>query len=72
MTREYSLDRYRNFGIMAHIYAVKTSSTLLFLSYTLRSHKLCEVHDVNATLPLMELDQVLGITITSSPPSFYI
>ncbi len=66
MAREYSLDRYRNFGIMAHIDAGKTTATERVLYYTGRSHKLGEVHDGNATMDWMEQEQERGITITSA------
>ena len=66
MTREYSLERYRNFGIMAHIDAGKTTATERILYYTGRSHKLGEVHDGNATMDWMEQEQERGITITSA------
>ncbi len=66
MAREYSLDRYRNFGIMAHIDAGKTTTTERVLYYTGRSHKIGEVHDGNATMDWMEQEQERGITITSA------
>jgi elongation factor G len=66
MARDYSLDRYRNFGIMAHIDAGKTTATERILYYTGRSHKLGEVHDGNATMDWMEQEQERGITITSA------
>ena len=66
MTREYPLERYRNFGIMAHIDAGKTTATERILYYTGRSHKLGEVHDGNATMDWMEQEQERGITITSA------
>ena len=66
MAREYSLDRYRNFGIMAHIDAGKTTATERILYYTGRSHKIGEVHDGNATMVWMEQEQERGITITSA------
>ena len=66
MGREYSLERYRNFGIMAHIDAGKTTATERILYYTGRSHKLGEVHDGNATMDWMEQEQERGITITSA------
>ena len=66
MAREFSLERYRNFGIMAHIDAGKTTATERILYYTGRSHKLGEVHDGNATMDWMEQEQERGITITSA------
>jgi len=66
MAREYPLERYRNFGIMAHIDAGKTTATERILYYTGRSHKIGEVHDGNATMDWMEQEQERGITITSA------
>ena len=66
MSREYPLERYRNFGIMAHIDAGKTTTTERVLYYTGRSHKIGEVHDGNATMDWMEQEQERGITITSA------
>jgi len=66
MAREYSLERYRNFGIMAHIDAGKTTTTERILYYTGKSHKIGEVHDGNATMDWMEQEQERGITITSA------
>ncbi|MEK9553302.1 MAG: elongation factor G [Alphaproteobacteria bacterium] len=66
MARDYSLERYRNFGIMAHIDAGKTTATERILYYTGRSHKIGEVHDGNATMDWMEQEQERGITITSA------
>ncbi|ETW11135.1 elongation factor G [Roseivivax marinus] len=66
MAREYSLDRYRNFGIMAHIDAGKTTCTERVLFYTGKSHKIGEVHDGAATMDWMEQEQERGITITSA------
>ena len=66
MAREYSLDRYRNFGIMAHIDAGKTTCTERILFYTGKSHKIGEVHDGAATMDWMEQEQERGITITSA------
>ncbi len=66
MTRKYSLDRYRNFGIMAHIDAGKTTTTERVLYYTGRSHRIGEVHDGAATMDWMEQEQERGITITSA------
>ena len=66
MAREYTLERYRNFGIMAHIDAGKTTTTERILYYTGKSHKIGEVHDGNATMDWMEQEQERGITITSA------
>ncbi|MGU9961613.1 MAG: elongation factor G [Candidatus Puniceispirillales bacterium WSBS_2018_MAG_OTU23] len=66
MTREYKLDRYRNFGIMAHIDAGKTTTSERILYYTGKSHKIGEVHDGAATMDWMEQEQERGITITSA------
>ena len=66
MSRQYPLERYRNFGIMAHIDAGKTTTTERILYYTGRSHKIGEVHDGNATMDWMEQEQERGITITSA------
>ncbi|ATX65169.1 elongation factor G [Roseinatronobacter bogoriensis] len=66
MAREYPLDRYRNFGIMAHIDAGKTTTTERILFYTGKSHKIGEVHDGAATMDWMEQEQERGITITSA------
>jgi len=66
MKRDYSLERYRNFGIMAHIDAGKTTTTERVLFYTGRSHKIGEVHDGAATMDWMEQEQERGITITSA------
>ncbi len=66
MAREYTLERYRNFGIMAHIDAGKTTTTERVLFYTGKSHKIGEVHDGAATMDWMEQEQERGITITSA------
>ncbi|QPM90803.1 elongation factor G [Pseudooceanicola algae] len=66
MARAYPLTRYRNFGIMAHIDAGKTTTTERILYYTGRSHKIGEVHDGAATMDWMEQEQERGITITSA------
>ncbi|OWU84647.1 elongation factor G [Oceanicola sp. 22II-s10i] len=66
MARVYPLSRYRNFGIMAHIDAGKTTTTERILYYTGRSHKIGEVHDGAATMDWMEQEQERGITITSA------
>ena len=62
----YSLDKYRNIGIMAHIDAGKTTTTERVLYYTGKSHKIGEVHDGAATMDWMEQEQERGITITSA------
>jgi elongation factor G len=66
MAREYPLSRYRNFGIMAHIDAGKTTCTERILYYTGKSHNIGEVHDGAATMDWMEQEQERGITITSA------
>ena len=66
MAREYPLNRYRNFGIIAHIDAGKTTTTERILFYTGKSHKIGEVHDGAATMDWMEQEQERGITITSA------
>jgi elongation factor G len=66
MARDFPLDRYRNFGIMAHIDAGKTTCSERILYYTGKSHNLGEVHDGAATMDWMEQEQERGITITSA------
>ncbi len=66
MTREHSIVNYRNFGIMAHIDAGKTTATERILFYSGKSHKIGEVHDGAATMDWMEQEQERGITITSA------
>jgi elongation factor G len=66
MARSHSLEDYRNFGIMAHIDAGKTTTTERVLYYTGKSHKIGEVHDGAATMDFMEQEQERGITITSA------
>ncbi len=66
MAREYNIEDYRNFGIMAHIDAGKTTTTERVLYYTGKSHKIGEVHDGAATMDWMEQEQERGITITSA------
>jgi elongation factor G len=66
MAREYNIEDYRNFGIMAHIDAGKTTTTERILYYTGKSHKIGEVHDGAATMDWMEQEQERGITITSA------
>jgi elongation factor G len=64
--RQYSLDRTRNIGIMAHIDAGKTTTTERILYYTGRSYKIGEVHEGTATMDWMVQEQERGITITSA------
>jgi len=66
MARQHNIEDYRNFGIMAHIDAGKTTTTERILYYTGKSHKIGEVHDGAATMDWMEQEQERGITITSA------
>ncbi len=66
MARITPIDRYRNFGIMAHIDAGKTTTTERILFYTGVNHKIGEVHEGAATMDWMEQEQERGITITSA------
>lgn len=71
MTRVTPIEHYRNFGIMAHIDAGKTTTTERILYYTGKSHKIGEVHDGAATMDWMEQEQERGITITSAATTTY-
>jgi elongation factor G len=66
MPRVHAIEDYRNFGIMAHIDAGKTTTTERILYYTGKSHKIGEVHEGAATMDWMEQEQERGITITSA------
>jgi elongation factor G len=66
MARVHAIENYRNFGIMAHIDAGKTTTTERILYYTGKSHKIGEVHEGAATMDWMEQEQERGITITSA------
>jgi elongation factor G len=66
MPRTHPIEDYRNFGIMAHIDAGKTTTTERVLYYTGKSHKMGEVHEGAATMDWMEQEQERGITITSA------
>ena len=66
MPRQHPIEDYRNFGIMAHIDAGKTTTTERILYYTGKSHKIGEVHEGAATMDWMEQEQERGITITSA------
>jgi len=66
MARINKIEDYRNFGIMAHIDAGKTTTTERILYYTGKSHKIGEVHDGAATMDWMDQEQERGITITSA------
>src|SRR6201985_2715246 len=71
MPRSNKIEDYRNFGIMAHIDAGKTTTTERILYYTGKSHKIGEVHDGAATMDWMEQEQERGITITSAATPAY-
>jgi elongation factor G len=66
MARIHKIEDYRNFGIMAHIDAGKTTTTERILYYTGKTYKIGEVHDGAATMDFMEQEQERGITITSA------
>lgn len=66
MARQYPMEKYRNFGIMAHIDAGKTTTSERILFLTNRIHKIGEVHDGGATMDWMEQEKERGITITSA------
>ena len=66
MARSHKIEDYRNFGIMAHIDAGKTTTTERILYYSGKSHKIGEVHEGAATMDWMEQEQERGITITSA------
>ena len=71
MGREYSLERTRNIGIMAHIDAGKTTTTERILFYTGKTHKIGETHEGSATMDWMVQEQERGITITSAATTCY-
>src|SRR6266567_184721 len=71
MPRTHRIEDYRNFGIMAHIDAGKTTTTERVLYYTGKSHKMGEVHEGAATMDWMEQAQERGITITSAATTCY-
>jgi elongation factor G len=71
MPRVHPIEDYRNFGIMAHIDAGKTTTTERILYYTGKSHKMGEVHEGAATMDWMEQEQERGITITSAATTAY-
>jgi elongation factor G len=64
--RDFSIDKVRNIGIMAHIDAGKTTTTERILFYTGRVHKLGETHEGGATMDWMAQEKERGITITSA------
>lgn len=69
MARTVPLERYRNFGIMAHIDAGKTTTSERILFHSGKTHKLGEVHEGQATMDWMEQEKERGITITSAATS---
>ena len=71
MPREYTLEKTRNIGIMAHIDAGKTTTTERILFYTGKTHKIGETHEGSATMDWMVQEQERGITITSAATTCY-
>ena len=71
MPRDYSLEKTRNIGIMAHIDAGKTTTTERILFYTGKTHKIGETHEGSATMDWMAQEQERGITITSAATTCY-
>ena len=71
MPRDYSLEKTRNIGIMAHIDAGKTTTTERILFYTGKTHKIGETHEGSATMDWMVQEQERGITITSAATTCY-
>ena len=71
MPREHSLDTYRNFGIMAHIDAGKTTTTERILFHTKKIHAIGETHDGASQMDWMEQEKERGITITSAATTAY-
>jgi len=66
MARSHAIEDYRNFGIMAHIDAGKTTTTERILYFTGKNHRIGETHDGAATMDFMAQEQERGITITSA------
>ena len=66
MPREYPIEKYRNFGVIAHIDAGKTTVSERILFYTGKKHKIGEVHEGDTTMDWMEQERERGITITSA------
>ena len=71
MAREFSLEKTRNIGIMAHIDAGKTTCTERILFHTHKIHKIGETHDGESQMDWMEQEQERGITITSAATTAY-
>src|SRR3990167_3565190 len=71
MARQYSIDKLRNIGIIAHIDAGKTTFSERLLFYTGVSHKIGEVHEGEAVMDWMEQERERGITITSAATTMY-